>query len=134
MGQAYVLHRKLASPPVAAPVFALEQEPETPTRPDTPPDLREAVWHLQHAIYGVDGPSTPDLHSFASPNSLEPQPEPEPHPLYPPTPPPTEQIPFQPGELNVFGHEVDPTLLTRSCVDDVQLHHKRHAHFGRVRC
>ncbi|KAG8774241.1 hypothetical protein FRC12_002096 [Ceratobasidium sp. 428] len=108
IGRAYVCRQSIALPALAAaPVFTLEHEPEIPPRPDTPPDLREAVWYLQHAIYGVDGPSTPDLHSLASPEP-ESAPEPEPHPLYPPTPPPIEQIPLQPGELNVFGHEVDP--------------------------
>ncbi|KAG8778401.1 hypothetical protein FRC12_024997 [Ceratobasidium sp. 428] len=108
IGQAFVMRRKLTSPPTAAPVFTLEQEPEVPTRPDTPPDLREAVWHLGHSIHGVYGPFTPDVHSLASP---EPESEPKPtlqRPLYPPTPPPIEQIPVQPGELNVYGHDVDP--------------------------
>ncbi|KAG8704648.1 hypothetical protein FRC09_003410 [Ceratobasidium sp. 395] len=108
IGQAYLLRRKLDPLTVAAPVFTLEQEPEVPSRPDTPPDLREAVWRLDHSIYGLDGPSTPDIHSLASP---EPESEPQPtlqRPLYPPTPPPIEQIPVQPGELNVYGHDVDP--------------------------
>ncbi|KAG8706146.1 hypothetical protein FRC09_002551, partial [Ceratobasidium sp. 395] len=100
IGQAYLFRRKLVPPAVAASVFTLEQEPEVQPRPDTPPDLREAVWRLDHSIYGLDGPSTPDIHSLASP---EPEPEPEPtlqRPMYPPTPPPIEQIPVQPGELN----------------------------------
>ncbi|KAG8717901.1 hypothetical protein FRC09_013504 [Ceratobasidium sp. 395] len=107
IGQAYVLRHSLAPPAVTAPVFALEQEPEIPPRPDTPTDLREAVWHLNHAIHGFDGPFTPDIRSLASP-----EPEPElklvSRPLYPPTPPPIGHIPLQPGELNVFGHDVDP--------------------------
>ncbi|KAG8745281.1 hypothetical protein FRC12_014583 [Ceratobasidium sp. 428] len=108
IGQAYLLRRKLVPPAVVASVFTLEQEPEVLPRPDTPPDLREAAWHLSYSIHGVYGPFTPDVHSLASP---EPEPEPKPslqRPLYPPTPPPIEQIPIPPGELNVFGHDVDP--------------------------
>ncbi|KAG8717711.1 hypothetical protein FRC09_013850 [Ceratobasidium sp. 395] len=106
IGQAYLSCRKRVPPAAAASVFALEQEPEVPPRPDTPPNLCEAVWHLGHSIHGVYGPFTPDVHSLVSP---EPKPELKlvPHPLYPPTPPPIEHISVQPGELNVFGHNVD---------------------------
>ncbi|KAG8724584.1 hypothetical protein FRC09_016913 [Ceratobasidium sp. 395] len=120
IGPAYVLHRSLALPAATASVFTVESELEAPTPPDTPPDLREASWHLQYSIYGAEGPTTPDYHSLASPE-LEPEPEPVSCPLYPPTPPPIEQIPVQPGELNVFGHDVDPcfTSVVMHVVDAV---------------
>ncbi|KAG8682048.1 hypothetical protein FRC08_015219 [Ceratobasidium sp. 394] len=102
-GQAYVLHKTLAMPS-ATPIFTLDRAPDIPTRPPTPPELRDTVWNLPGLYTIAQGPATYGL------NSPETRPTPEPHHVPAHLPPPAYPASIDPEILSFCGHTVNRDL------------------------
>lgn len=73
-----------------------------PTRPSTPPGVREALYNTADLVYVANGPA--DGAEYGPPSPIY-SPSPEPSPL-PPAPAYPESL--QPGAMRVFNREVDP--------------------------
>ncbi|KAF8595492.1 hypothetical protein BDV93DRAFT_564338 [Ceratobasidium sp. AG-I] len=80
-------------------VFALHH---MPTRPSTPPGIREALYNTNNLVYVANGPTDGAQYGLPTPADLL---SPEPSPL-----PPIPAYPssLAPGALRVFDREVDP--------------------------
>ncbi|KAG8710058.1 hypothetical protein FRC08_017682 [Ceratobasidium sp. 394] len=101
-GQAYVLHQTLATPS-AAPVFTLDHAPDIPSRPATPPGLREAAFGCVGLLASASGVNA---YGHNTPYPMPPLPtriiRRPPSPL----PPPKPQLAYE-GETIIDGQLVD---------------------------
>ncbi|QRV77123.1 hypothetical protein RhiJN_16097 [Ceratobasidium sp. AG-Ba] len=94
IGRAYVRQQTVSRSPTPAPVLALEAIPVLPTRPVTPPGLRESVYSSAGLLSIANGPATYGLNTPAPPT--------------PSVPAPVHPGRFRAGEWMVLGRDVNP--------------------------